>query len=117
QPASTDCDDGNVCNGGEDKCNGGGRCVANNEPNNAPFNTTCDNGVWCDGEDICDGNGNCIGEPNHPCASNPECNNQCNELEHNCFSDAGTLCSQGECTGLFGFLFIKLNQPRKWYMC
>src|SRR5690606_19125131 len=93
QPASTVCDDGNVCNG-DDECDGGGRCFSINIP--APFNTSCDNGVWCDGEDICDGDGACINEqhPTARCDSNSECDNQCNEVEHNCFSDPGTLCSQ-----------------------
>src|SRR5690606_15775767 len=71
----------------------------------------------CDGEDICDGNGNCIGEPPR-CDSNPVCNNQCNEVEHNCFSDPGTLCLQGECTGCVSISIYQTDWKfRKWYLC
>ena len=102
EPVNTPCSDGIICNGDE-VCNGRGRCASSGP---APFNTSCDNGVWCDGDEICDGQGACVNGQD-PCDTNPECNNQCNEAEHDCFADdVGTLCSIGECTGLYFILFI-----------
>jgi len=95
KPAGINCsDDGIVCNG-EEVCNGFGRCVSSG----APYNTPCNNSVWCDGDDICNGNGACVSAGTPRCDASQECNDQCNEVEQNCLSDAGTLCSVGECTG------------------
>ena len=102
KPENTSCSDGVICNGLE-VCDGVGNCLSL-EP--APFNTTCDNGVWCDGnDDVCDGEGACVSVQDR-CDINQECNNQCNEVEQNCFSDEGTLCTDGECTG---WIFILQN--------
>ena len=101
KPANDSCGDGDVCSGDE-SCDGVGHCIGN-EP--APINTPCSNGVWCDGDEVCDGEGACVSVQDR-CDLLSECNNQCNEVEQNCFSDAGTLCSGGECTGWLEFHFF-----------
>jgi hypothetical protein len=95
KPTNSSCDDGFVCNGDE-VCDGVGNCIPSITP--APLNTSCDDGIWCDGDDVCDGNGTCV-DTQPRCDSNLECNSQCNEMQQNCFSDAGALCQEGICTG------------------
>jgi len=90
-PATTSCtSDGNVCT--DDHCGGGGTCV------HTANTASCDDGLFCDGADTCAGT--VCTHAGDPCASGPECANQCNEGAHDCLEPAGTACTSdsNQCT-------------------
>jgi len=97
-PASTACtDDGNVCT--DNECDGFGACVAIN--NSDP----CDDELYCNGTDTCSG-GTCSVHVGDPCTGGPECADTCNETVDDCFTLAGTtctddgnVCTDNECDG------------------
>jgi hypothetical protein len=82
------CDDGVACT--DDSCNEeAGGCE------NTPNDSLCDDGRFCNGVETCDptlgdARGCEAGPP--PCNEGDECNDTCNEDDHNCFTDADTLC-------------------------
>jgi hypothetical protein len=86
--AQKNCDDGVACT--DDSCNEeAGGCE------NTPNDSLCDDGRFCNGVETCDptlgdARGCEAGPP--PCNEGDECNDTCNEDDHNCFTDADTLC-------------------------
>jgi hypothetical protein len=79
------CDPSNLC---------GSYCDAKAETCYAPFNTSCEDFVFCNGDDFCDGNGTCMHTGN-PCANNGPCNNTCNNDSQQCVSPAALVCRVG----------------------
>ncbi|MBI4518976.1 MAG: hypothetical protein HY699_24560 [Deltaproteobacteria bacterium] len=84
QPATSACDDGNVCT--SDQCDGAGRCLSTNNA------AACDDEVFCNGADTC-GGGACSVHAGDPCLGGAVCNDTCNETTDNCFLPFGTSCT------------------------
>lgn len=92
-PASTACDAGgpddptadNTCTD-PDRCDGAGTCSARNAANG----TGCNDTLFCTVTDTCNA-GVCTGTGD-PCSGGTECNNVCDEVDNNCFANAGTSC-------------------------
>ncbi len=78
---SSECDDGQVCNGYElceDVTAAGKLCV---EGPDALIGTGCDDGEFCTAVDVCDGAGLCLGSGN-PCDDELSCtDNNCTEMD------------------------------------
>ncbi len=52
----------------------------------------CDDGVFCNGPELCVA-GWCNPSSSNPCLNNDLCNNTCNELLGNCWTDPGNSCN------------------------
>jgi len=105
-------------------CNGSGFCSPNNEAvgfqcgstvdtactdpdtcdanqvcqaNHAALGTGCNDTLFCTMTDSCNASGVCAGAGN-PCAGGPDCADNCNEANDNCFDAGGTVCGNSSNT-------------------
>jgi hypothetical protein len=123
-PDDTVCDDGLWCNG-EEICEVGVGCVAGTPPDcdddiactedscdeendrcvNAPDDTVCDDGLWCNGEEICEAGVGCVAGTPPDCDDDVACtDDSCDEEDDVCVSepddakcDDGDVCTIDTC--------------------